>query len=202
MDKYSNFYELKQKEREGEDYVVLCREAESMLAIMAPHGGGIEPGTGDIADALAGSDYTFYAFKGIKKTGNKILHISSNRHDEPLGLKIAKNKVNVISIHGSQNSEEIVFVGGKNQELKQKIMDDLNIAGFKAVVDDLPGLCGLDPDNICNRCKSGQGVQLEISRGIRNKMFENIDNRLLRNKMGVFYKFVDAIKESLLTLNI
>jgi len=38
---------------------------------MAPHGGGIEPGTIDIADAIARSEYTFYAFQGIKKRGIK-----------------------------------------------------------------------------------------------------------------------------------
>lgn len=67
MDKYANFIELKQNEREGEDYTILLREANSKFVIIAPHGGGIEPGTIDIADAVASSDHTFYAFKGIKK---------------------------------------------------------------------------------------------------------------------------------------
>ena len=39
------------------------------MVIVAPRGGGIEPGTLDIADAIAGSDYNFCAFKGIKKAG-------------------------------------------------------------------------------------------------------------------------------------
>ena len=67
MDKYANFIELKQNEREGEGYTILLREANSKFVIIAPHGGGIEPGTIDIADAVASSDHTFYAFKGIKK---------------------------------------------------------------------------------------------------------------------------------------
>ncbi|MEX1352206.1 MAG: poly-gamma-glutamate hydrolase family protein [Desulfobacterales bacterium] len=62
MDKYTNIAELKQNEREDEDYTILYRELPSKIAIMAPHGGGIEPGTIDIADNLAGCDYTFYAF--------------------------------------------------------------------------------------------------------------------------------------------
>lgn len=68
MDKYANFIELAQNEREGEDYTILLRESNSKFAIIAPHGGGIEPGTLDLADAVASSDHTFYAFKGIKKT--------------------------------------------------------------------------------------------------------------------------------------
>ena len=91
MDKYTNIAELKQNEIEDEDYTILYRELPSKIAIMAPHGGGIEPGTIDIADYLAGCDYTFYAFKGLKKAGNKILHISSNTFDEPIALRVAQN---------------------------------------------------------------------------------------------------------------
>ena len=61
MDKYTNIAELKQNEREDEDYTILYRELTSKIAIMAPHGGGIEPGTIDIADNLAGCDFAFYA---------------------------------------------------------------------------------------------------------------------------------------------
>jgi phage replication-related protein YjqB (UPF0714/DUF867 family) len=65
LDKYTNIAELKQNEREDEDYTILYRELPSKIAIMAPHGGGIKPGTIDIADNLAGCDYTFYAFIGV-----------------------------------------------------------------------------------------------------------------------------------------
>ncbi len=198
MDNYKDFDELAQNEREGEDYRIVYRELDSEVAVMAPHGGGIEPGTIDIADALAGSDYTFYAFKGIKKSGNKILHITSNGFDEPIGSKISKNASIVISVHGNRDKGEIVFIGGKNQELKQKILIALRRAGFSAVICDVPGLCGIHPENICNRCKSGEGVQLEISRGLREKMFEGIDRCSVRKKMSIFYDFVNTVKRSLL----
>ena len=198
MDEYADFAELQQNEREGEDYAILYREADSKVAIMAPHGGGIEPGTIDIADAVAGSEHTFYAFKGVKKTGNKILHITSNRYDEPIGLKTSKNAFIVISIHGCRDKKEMVFIGGKYQKLKQKIMYALRTAGFRAVISEVPGLRGISPENICNRCKSGKGVQLEISRGLRDKMFDDIDRRSLRKKTEVFYKFVNTIKEAIL----
>ncbi|WP_291463662.1 poly-gamma-glutamate hydrolase family protein [Desulfobacula sp.] len=197
MDEYANFAQLEQNEREGEDYTILYRGAESKIAVMALHGGGIEPGTIDIADVVAGSDHTFYAFKGIKKTGNKILHITSNRYDEPLGLKVSKNAGIVISIHGCRDKKEMVFIGGNDQKLKQKIMYALRTAGFGAVISDVPGLRGISPENICNRCKSGKGVQLEISRGLREKMFDGLVRRSLRKKTKVFYKFVNTIKKAL-----
>jgi phage replication-related protein YjqB (UPF0714/DUF867 family) len=52
---------LKRNENDGEDYTILYGEVPSKIAIMAFHGGGIEPGTIDIADYLAGCDYTFYS---------------------------------------------------------------------------------------------------------------------------------------------
>ena len=198
VDKYADFAELTQNENEGVDYAILYREADSKVALIAPHGGGIEPGTIDIADALAGSNHNFYAFKGLKKTGNKVLHITSNRYDEPIGLKTTKNAFIVISIHGCRGKEEIIFIGGKNQELKQKIMNALRLAEFRAMISTEPGLRGCSPDNICNRCKSGKGVQLEISRGLREIMFENISLRSLRKKTKVFYNFVNTINEVLL----
>src|SRR5215475_5685832 len=55
-DKYANFAELARKEVAGVDYRILVRQATSSFAIVAPQGGGIEPGTSEIADAVAESD--------------------------------------------------------------------------------------------------------------------------------------------------
>lgn len=197
MDRYADFAELKRNEREGHDYVIVCRKAVSGFAIMAPHGGGIEPGTLDIADAVAGDEHTFYAFKGIKKSGNGILHISSNRYDEPAGLKVSKKALIVVSIHGSRDKREVVSIGGRNDTLKLMILNSLRKNKFEAVISGPEGLRGTSPENICNRCRSGKGVQLEISRGLREKLFENLDRRSLRKKTVLFYKFVDIIKETL-----
>ncbi|KJR97643.1 MAG: hypothetical protein VR65_23255 [Desulfobulbaceae bacterium BRH_c16a] len=197
MDRYRNFAELEQNERENQDYKILYRQRVSQIAVMAPHGGGIEPGTLDIADALAGSEYTFYAFKGLKKSGNKILHLTSSSFDEPRGLKIAENAFIVISIHGNRDTGEIVFIGGKNHELKQGIRRALRTAGFEAVITEVPGLRGIDPRNICNRCRSGEGVQLEVSRGLREKLFENLACRTSRKKTNDFYHFINTVKQAL-----
>ncbi len=68
----------------------LHRSGSSGILVMAPHGGGIEPGTGDIADGVAGQHHSFYCFKGIKKQGNRALHITSNRFDEPLAMAMVR----------------------------------------------------------------------------------------------------------------
>ena len=197
MDKYANFEDLKKHEREGEDYVVIFREDNSRIAVIAPHGGGIEPGTVEIADWVAGSEYTFYAFKGIKKKGNAVLHITSNRFDEPEGVRIAKNADVVFSIHGYHGNDEVVYIGGRNRDLKSRILHMLNKAGFKAEISTKPGLRGQHPENICNKCRTCEGVQLEISRGLRDRMFDNLGRRSWRKKTVLFFKFVDTLREAL-----
>ncbi len=197
MDRYADFDELKQHAIQGRDYTILYREAKAPIAILAPHGGGIEPGTIDIADAVAGSDYPFYAFKGIKKVGNNVLHITSRRFDEPLAIRTAQNARVVVTVHGCRDSREIVFIGGRNQPLKQRIHRALQAAGFHAELCRIPEFRATDPENICNRCQSGKGVQLEISRGLRDRLFENLRHRQLRKRTRAFYRFVSAIQEAL-----
>lgn len=197
MDRYSGFSELQQNEHEGVDFAIIYRRTDSRVAIMAPHGGGIEPGTVDIADAVAGRDHQFYVFKGLKQKGNRVLHISSNLFDEPVGLKISQNAFIVISIHGCRDECEKVFVGGKNQRLKEEILSALRNYGFEADISERPGQRGICPTNICNRCISGEGVQLEIPRGLRERMFDNLRRRSLRKKTPIFYAFVDAIRSVL-----
>jgi len=120
----------------------------------------------DIVDELAGGDYTFYTFKGLKKIGNATLHINSNNFDESIALKAADNADVVVSIHGAKDKSEIIHIGGTHQQLKQIIMHTLRLAGFDAAISEIPGLREIRPENICNRCKTRKGVQLELSRGL------------------------------------
>ena len=195
MDKYFNFAELKKYEEEGEDYIVRYRYADSDTAIMAPHGGGIEPGTHDIADEVAGKDFLFYSFSGIKKRGNSILHISSTRFDEPLAMETARKAFTVITLHGCRGKGEIVYTGGKNNKLRSGLSIKLAEAGFKVEHSQDDELKGKSDYNICNRCRSGKGVQLEISMGLRQKMFDDRDCFYGAARTEIFYKFVDALRE-------
>ena len=58
-DTYPNFATLEQHERAGIDYAVLVRREEPAFAIVAPHGGGIEPGTSEIATRSRSRDGPF-----------------------------------------------------------------------------------------------------------------------------------------------
>jgi phage replication-related protein YjqB (UPF0714/DUF867 family) len=197
MDRYESYKELAQHESEGADYVISAREGSSSIAVIAPHGGGIEPGTADIADAIAADQHAFAAFKGIKKSGNRALHIRSDRFDDFPGAGIAERCRMVVTIHGCRGQEERIYVGGRSHKVKIRIIDALNRAGFHAEESLKPALQGRSRQNICNRCLSGRGVQVEISKGLREKMFKNLSKHSTREKTETFYCFVRTVKASL-----
>jgi len=194
MDRYASFEELAQCEVEGIDYIISARDGVSSIAVIAPHGGNIEPGTADIADSLAADQHAFVAFRGIKKTGNKALHIPSDRFDEPTAVRIAESSDMVVTIHGCHGSNETVYVGGRNHPVKTRLIQALHRAGFHVEESLTPGLEGKSLRNICNRCRGGEGIQIEISRGLREKMFDGLGKGSSRKKTGILDLFVSVVK--------
>ena len=84
---YKSFKELREREVEGRDYRIRINLKEGCVLVMAPHGGKIEPGTAEIAEAIAGHNYSFYSFEGLKADGNSVLRIESHLFDEPRALQ-------------------------------------------------------------------------------------------------------------------
>jgi phage replication-related protein YjqB (UPF0714/DUF867 family) len=208
MDKYSCFEHLSANESKGIDYEVLLRPGSSGIAIISVHGGAIEPGTSEIAEAVAGADHTYYALAGIKKTGNRDLHITSTRFDEPAAIEIVQRSQTVVSIHGSSEEEETVLVGGRDTGLKECVIEKLTQAGFKTQGTGNPRLAlkedekfrdlrGRDTNNICNRNMRSMGVQLEISKGLRARMFEGLSQSTGTGRGKAFQDFVLALREAI-----
>lgn len=197
MGKYGNFEALKRHEKQGVDYEVHVRRGQSGIAVMAPHGGGIEPGTMDIADSVAGTEHTFYCFKGIKPSGNSDLHITSTAFDEPEGISIAKNADFILTIHGCSDKEEIIFIGGNDRHFIKRLSHDLTLAGFVVIGSPRPGLEGTKTTNLCNRGRTGCGVQLEISAGLRSKMLYSTRHEVAKVNSKVFSDFVEILRKSI-----
>ena len=198
-DKYPNFATLEQHERAGIDYCVLVRREEPAFAIVAPHGGGIEPGTSEIADAIASQRWSFYAFEGLKRTGNRDLHITSTCFDEPMCLILLGETNRVVTIHGEESDAdgEGVFVGGLDLELGARIGALLTEQGFDVRKHPDPNLQGLDPQNICNRGTAGAGVQLELSHAVRETLFDSLTREGRKHPKPRFKLFVDAVAGAL-----
>jgi len=168
MTSYQSFKELAEHEVEGQDYRIRIELRDPSVLVMAPHGGKIEPTTGEIAEAIAGTAYSSYVFEGLKTDGNGVLHIESHLFDEPRALKTVEKAEVVITVHGQIDQKEaFIMIGGLNENLRSRIKRQLEAAGFQARPP-TEGLMGTDPMNICNRGKSKQGIQLEVSRKARD----------------------------------
>jgi len=178
----------------GRDFRIAFGDSKIELCLLiAPHGGGIEPGSSEIMRAVAEpSGWAWYEFAGFLRQGNKeALHISSTRFDEPTLKSMLPQAGFVVAFHGaSESGEPIVYVGGKWKLGRQTLTESINAAfgehGIKAKDAlesvDAAHLRGLDDSNITNLGKRGEGVQLEFSRGARNLLFPPDSSREARGR--------------------
>ena len=170
-DRYGNFAALSAGERADAFSISLC-DRGSRVAVAAPHGGGIEPGTSEIAVAIAGADLSYYLFEGHKRQGNAALHITSSHFDEPNGLALLRRAACVLTVHGEASRTETVYLGGLNVPLKVALKVELQRRGY--LVSENANLQGGDKRNICNLGLMCAGVQLELSAGLRRSFFESL----------------------------
>lgn len=187
-DKYMNFRELNANERSGVDYRLHIENRDTPVAVIAPHGGCIEPGTLEIAAAISDDKFSFYAFEALRVAGRRgSLHITSARFDEPEALELVGKARNVIAVHGRADGRDAVtvWVGGLDASLRDGIVAALTAAGFSAAAFLSGDLAGRDPANICNRGSTGAGVQLELPRTLR---------RQLTSQPGLLRAFRNAIQ--------
>lgn len=192
-DKYINFKELSEKEREGSDYQRLIEDRNSDVAIIAPHGGGIEQGTSEIAKAIAGEEFSLYCFKGCKSTGNRDLHITGTNFDEASCVELVSRSLVVMAIHGCDDRSRNVYVGGLDEVLKAEMFKAFLNNAYEAK-DDTTAHAGRDTRNICNRSSSGKGLQLEISKELRLTMFETLGRVGREKTTPEFDKFVAVVR--------
>jgi phage replication-related protein YjqB (UPF0714/DUF867 family) len=194
MDKYNNFNQLLSTEKKDVDFRRRVKQRNSGWLIIAPHGGGIEPGTSELAVAIARFNHSLYSFEGIKKSDNKTLHITSTQFDDPQLLKLLESSKGTIAIHGCSGNEQIVNVGGLQDDIRDKIIAQLSENGIKATISSNPSLQGRDLNNICNRNSTGKGVQIELTEGLRSAMFVSLtrEGRKIRTKL--FKTFVSTIR--------
>lgn len=196
-DKYSTFAELTASEHENA-YRIEVRAVGGSVAIVAPHGGGIEPGTSEVSRAIAGDEFSLYVFEGVKRQGNSDLHITSTRFDEPQCLELLRKTNFAVAVHGEGGDREVVYLGGRNLELGERMRAELEACGFRVEQHPSPRLQGTDPDNICNRCASGMGVQLELSAGLRRTFFDSPSSALGRSRPTEHLaRFREAVRTAL-----
>src|SRR5215470_3560140 len=118
--------------------------------ILAPHGGGIEPGTSELCLAVAGYHpanlpqfpsagvtYDYWMLEGLREGGNAELHVTSVGCDDGVAVSLCAGSLNALSLHGFQprppdmsSGDQVVLVGGGNTALRGYLLDGLCGAGF------------------------------------------------------------------------
>ena len=193
-DKYSSFTELALAEPEA--FAVTACDLRSAWVIAAPHGGSIEPGTSEIAQALAGRDLSCYLFEGRKPQDNATLHITSVNFDEPRGLGLLRSARSVLTVHGEGSKTEIVYLGGLDEAAKARAWQALEGESF--VVAEHAALPGRHPDNICNIGRSRAGLQVELSWGLRRTLFTSLRRADPHHPTPRLARFVAAVRGAIL----
>jgi phage replication-related protein YjqB (UPF0714/DUF867 family) len=174
---YTSYAALAAEQVEGVDYQREHRTPTGWSWLsMAVHGGGIEPGTSEMASEVAGSRMGYYGFIGTKASGNSDLHITSTLVDYPDLLPLLPNARRVLSFHGFAGTAGVAetAVGALDGQLAAAVTSALTAAGFSVIA--APSeIAGSDPGNICSRGLTRAGVQLEMSNALRESFFPGGD---------------------------
>lgn len=186
--KYKSFDELSRHEEKDLNYRILCQDRNSPCCVVAIHGGWIEPGTSEIARALAGNDLSLYLFEGTKKFGNWDLHLGSPQFDEPAAVALTEKSKICISIHGFiEDRKHTICLGGLNEKLKAIVLARVLDTGLIEQTESNPcnDFFGISGSNIANR-SAENGIQIEISRKLRDALIAD------PQKMALFVSAIRA----------
>ena len=144
-----------------------------------------------LAKEIAAHDYCLYLFKGMRSNFEE-LHITSTNFEEPRALEFVSQCITSVAIHGRRDEGDpsTIWLGGLNAELVTVIESRLREQGF-IVSSRGHRFAATNPRNICNRTRSGRGVQIEVPKTLRQTM---------RSGAVLRKRFVRAVRESMRTL--
>ncbi|MCG7337926.1 poly-gamma-glutamate hydrolase family protein [Staphylococcus sp. ACRSN] len=202
-DHYKDFASLKADTNAHKDWEINTKTTNNKdILITAIHGGGIEPGTSELAKIISKKgDYNLYSFEGLLPSNNKKLHITSTNFDDPKLTEMVYKSNEAISIHGIEEDKKAVYIGGKDKKMAKSITKYLEKEGFN--VEKSPHYVnGNSEHNIINKNDSGSGVQIEISTKYRKQFFEDGKlNRLTRENTSHYrqniYDFAEAVTKGI-----
>jgi len=194
---------------------------ENEIFIMAPHGGGIERGTTELALATAGftSDfnrhpasaetYDYFIFNG-KNPGdqNGSLHVTASNYDDFVANELVQNSVISLAFHGCTDEQpepntgegyKACIIGGLDIAFMTILEYQLHDAGFNARISDQEMLNGDLPDNIINKNKRKTGAQFELTTSFRRSLYDIFDTPIGRKTStnDDFWLFVNTIRQSI-----
>jgi len=173
---YSSYSQLVLNTTQEIDYIVDVQQPSQEMALVAIHGGAIEPLTGEIVRAVAGERYSHYVFDGRRDYEIEALRIPLLRYDEMRLKALLQRSLAAVVIDGSPEQESVVHLGGGNRPLLAHVRAALEDLGWAPERLTLPG-ASYTPGRLYNWPKHG-GVLIELSRGLRQSLLKGpLDER-------------------------
>jgi phage replication-related protein YjqB (UPF0714/DUF867 family) len=171
--KSSSFKELSLLKKEGKDFEIKLRTGTSDSLVMAIHGGTIEPGTTELANATAGEKHSYYTFTGLVDDYVG-LHLTSIEFDDPRLLVLTQQAKNCLGLHGLKDDQIDFCVGGANAQKRKSYFQLLSQKFPKWRTCELccPPNLGTSSKNIVNKCQLS-GVQIEMGSTLRLELKQN-----------------------------
>lgn len=196
---YASYTALAAGQTEGVDYerrsVAVTGATWASIAI---HGGGIEPGSGEMARYVGAGRMQHYEFAGIMPANNfTTLHVTSTNFDEPNVTAMVLASKRTLSFHGyAGDGTPVTSIGGLDTATASRVRAALTRAGF-TVITAAQEINGNDPANIANKNAISAGVQIEMSNALRSSFFPNGDlSRAMRDsgqRTPTFYAYAAAV---------
>jgi phage replication-related protein YjqB (UPF0714/DUF867 family) len=113
---------------------------------------------------------------------------------------LLKSAATVLTVHGKAGERKVVYLGGGDEAAQMRMRQFLEEQDFTVCDHADPEMPGTHRSNICNLGRSGAGVQLELSRGLRSSFFASLENRSGRQKSTPrLEQFAAAIRRALLS---
>ncbi|MEP0919778.1 poly-gamma-glutamate hydrolase family protein [Leptolyngbya sp. DQ-M1] len=174
------------------DYSIDRKLRDAEVVVLSIHGGAIEPRTSEIswslADKFKWSRYDFKAHGTKKCLENRsnfdTLHITATQFDDPDALTLVNRHAKAIAIHGAKGLPQgTICLGGRNKAQINAFIEFVKRNSDKAPYPieaiNVPGedsekcaatLKGTSPRNIVNRNTNHAGLQLELSKTMREDL--------------------------------
>jgi phage replication-related protein YjqB (UPF0714/DUF867 family) len=216
-------YARRHRRHERFDDTLARTDETPRTVILAPHGGGIEPGTSELCLGVAGYHpanlpenppagvtYDYWMLEGVREDDNRLLHVTSTGCDDDMAVSLCAGSLNALALHGFRpeppdfsEDDQVVLVGGAN-DTRRNALRDLLLEGLRAAHFDARDSAGngeLDGNaecNIVNRTLLGMGAQLELSTPLRDAMFtEHSRPRRKHTTTQLFWTFVAVCRDAI-----
>ncbi|MBD3004889.1 poly-gamma-glutamate hydrolase family protein [Streptomyces sp. 5-10] len=211
-DRHQSWASFEANEKEGRDYRIdKTLNPDSNVAHIAIHGGGAECMTSDLAEeAAAPKNQNFFALVATHDKFNERLRIPSTIFAHPDAVEMQKAVYFTFSYHGISDRDKEpeggqVFVGGMDIQYRDEVAEALKKKGFNVTTGGIEwgsttpkGAEKEDnqsPKNIANKNQQPGGIQLELTRSLRDRM-SSTGNACDENaaKTQVFRDFLSAVR--------